>query len=55
MHIVVDRGHVTLTGIVNNDVDKALARSLAWQFGAFSVTNELQTIDEAETELELLD
>ena len=55
VHIVVDRGHVTLTGIVNNDVDKALARSLAWQFGAFSVTNELQTIDEAETELELLD
>ena len=55
MHIVVDRGHVTLEGVVNNDLDKAVARSLASQFGAFSVTNELQTIDEAEDELELLD
>ena len=53
VHIVVDRGHVTLEGVVNNELDKALARSLAWQFGAFSVTNELQTIDEAEAELEL--
>ena len=55
VHIAVDRGHVTLQGVVNNEVDKALARSLAWQFGAFSVTDELQTIDEAEAELELLD
>ena len=54
VHIVVDRGHVTLKGVVNNDVDKALAHSLAWQFGAFSVTNELQNIDEAKAELELL-
>ena len=55
VHIVVDRGHVTLEGVVNSDLDKAVARSLASQFGAFSVTNELQTIDEAEDELELLD
>ena len=55
VHIVVDGGHVTLEGVVNNKLDKALARSLAWQFGAFSVTNELQTIDEAEAELKLLD
>ena len=55
VHIVVDRGHVTLKGVVNSEVDKALARSLAWQFGAFSVTNELQLIDEAKAELELLD
>ena len=55
VHIVVDRGHVTLEGVVNNESDKVLARALAWQFGAFSVTNELQTTVEAEAELELLD
>ena len=54
VHIVVNRRHVTLEGVVNNELDKALARSLAWQFGALSVTNELQTIAEAEAELELL-
>ena len=54
VHIVVDRGHVTLTGVVNSGLDKTLAHSLARQFGAFSVTNELQTVDEAEAELELL-
>ena len=55
VHIVVDRGHVTLKGVVNSELDKTLVRSLAGQFDAFSVTNELQTIDEAEAELELLD
>ena len=56
VHIVVDGGHVTLEGVVNNELEKALARSLAsQQFGAFSITNELKTIDEAEAELELLD
>src|SRR5438270_82494 len=29
IHIVVDRGRVTLTGVVRSDVDKMLARSLA--------------------------
>ena len=29
IHIIVDRGHVTLTGVVNNNVDRMLARSLA--------------------------
>ena len=30
VHIVVGGGHVTLEGVVNNKLDKALARSLAW-------------------------
>ena len=55
VHIVVDRGDVTLKGVVNNEVDKALAGSLAWQFGTQTVTNELQTVGEAKAELELLD
>jgi osmotically-inducible protein OsmY len=52
IHIVVERGHVTLTGVVNSNVDRMLAQSLASQFGAFSVTNELRTDDEVRTALE---
>jgi osmotically-inducible protein OsmY len=43
IHIVVERGRVTLTGVVQSDVDRMLARSLAAQSGAFSVTNALKT------------
>src|SRR4249920_197848 len=43
IHIVVEHGRVTLTGVVNSDVDRMLARSLATQFGALSVTNALKT------------
>jgi osmotically-inducible protein OsmY len=43
IHIVVEHGRVTLTGVVQSEVDRALARSLATQFGAFSVTNALKT------------
>ena len=42
-HIIVDGGHVTLTGVVNSNVDRMLARSLAIGFGEFSVTNDLRT------------
>ena len=43
IHIVVERGRVTLTGVVATEVDRMLARSLATQFGALSVTNALKT------------
>ena len=43
IHIIVDRGRVTLTGVVNNDVERMLARSLATSCGALSVTSELRT------------
>jgi hypothetical protein len=43
IHIIVERGHVTLTGVVNNNVDRMLARSLAVGSGELSVTNELRT------------
>ena len=43
IHIVVEHGRVTLTGVVQSEVDRMLARSLAAQFGAFSVTNALKT------------
>jgi hyperosmotically inducible periplasmic protein len=43
IHIIVERGRVTLTGVVSCEVDRMLARSLASSFGAFSVTSELKT------------
>ena len=52
IHIVVEHGRVTLTGVVNSEVDRMLARSLASQFGAFSVTNDLKTDAEARDALE---
>ena len=52
IHIVVERGRVTLTGVVGSDVDRMLARSLASQFGAFSVTNALKTDAEMREALE---
>ena len=52
IHIIVERGQVTLTGVVNSDVDKMLARSLANQFGVFSVTNDLKTDQEMREALE---
>lgn len=52
IHIVVDRGNVTLTGTVNSNVERMLARSLATSFGAFSVKNDLKTDAEIQTALE---
>lgn len=47
IHIIVNRGHVTLTGVVNSEVDRMIARSLASQFLAFSVKSEIKTTAEA--------
>ena len=52
IHIIVERGHVTLTGVVNSNVERMLARSLATTFGAFSVKNELKTDAEVEQRAE---
>jgi osmotically-inducible protein OsmY len=50
IHIIVEHGHVTLTGVVNSHVDRALARSLATGFGELSVTNALKTDAELRSE-----
>ncbi len=52
IHIIVERGRVTLTGVVQSDVDRMLARSLVDQSGVFSVTNRLQTVAEARDAVE---
>jgi hyperosmotically inducible protein len=54
IHIIVERGRVTLEGVVNNNVDRQLAYSIASMFQAFSVKNELRTDEEAKKELEKL-
>jgi hyperosmotically inducible protein len=52
IHIIVNRGRVTLVGVVNSNVERVLARSLATGFGAFDVKNELKTDAEVQAELE---
>jgi len=54
IHIIVERGRVTLEGVVNNNVDRQLAYSIASMFQAFSVKNELRTDEEMKKELEKL-
>lgn len=54
IHIVVNRGHVTLTGVVNNETDRRLARALTGQFEAFSITNNLRLPHEVTADLEAL-
>jgi hyperosmotically inducible protein len=52
IHIVVENGRVTLTGVVNNNVERMLAMSLATGFTSFGVDNELKTDAEMRAELE---
>ena len=50
----MDRGRVTLEGVVNSQVDRMLAMSIATNFLSFDVKNELKTTAEAKAELEKL-
>ena len=44
IHIVVDHSRVTLEGVVLNDMDRLIARTIATQqFGVMSVKNDLKT------------
>jgi hyperosmotically inducible protein len=54
IHIIVEHGRVTLEGVVNNNVDRMIARSIASNFLAFDIKNELKTTQEAKEELEKL-
>ena len=47
IHIVVEGGRVTLTGVVRSEVERTLARSLAAGKGEISLTNALRTDAEA--------
>jgi hyperosmotically inducible protein len=54
IHIIVERGRVTLEGVVMSDVDRMIARSIASGFLAFEITNNLKTEQEVRAELEKL-
>ncbi len=54
IHVIVERGRVTLDGVVNNDMDKVIASSVARSFLAFDVKNELKTDEEMRQQLEKL-
>jgi osmotically-inducible protein OsmY len=43
IHVIVDGGHVTLTGVVNSEVERRVAEMKAREaFGSFTVANELK-------------
>ena len=52
IHVIVDRGHVAITGVVTTEMDKAILRSIVGQSSAFSVTIDLQTPAEVSAALE---
>ena len=53
VHIVVEHSRVTLTGVVQSDVERMVARSIAGgQFGVMSVVNNLKTDAEVRDALE---
>jgi len=55
IHIIVDSGRVTLTGVVNSNAERMMAQSLATTVNALSVVNRLKTDAEVEAELKTLD
>ena len=54
IHVIVDHGRVTLEGVVNSEVERMIARSIAGSFTAFQLKNELKTEAEVKQELEKL-
>lgn len=52
IRVVVNRGHVTLEGVVQSNVERMLARSLASGFGEFDVKNLLKTDAEVRAAME---
>lgn len=52
IHIVVENGRVTLTGVVNSNLERVMAYSIATSSPAFSVVNKLKTDAEMREELE---
>ena len=53
IRVVVNRGRVTLEGVVQSNVERMLARSLASGFGEFELKNHLKTDAEVREALEM--
>jgi len=54
IHIIVERGRITLDGVVNNESDRLIATAVARSFTSFGVTNNLKTDEEVMAEMERL-
>ena len=54
IHVIVERGRVTLDGVVSNEMDRMIASSVARSFLAFEVKNELKTDAEMKQQIEKL-
>ena len=54
IHIIVERGRVTLDGVVMNDMDRQIARHVVGSFSTFGIKNELKTDEEVKQDLEKL-
>jgi len=54
IHVIVERGRVTLRGVIMSEGDRLLIRSIARSFDAFDVKDELRTEADAQDELEKL-
>ncbi len=53
IHIIVDNGHVTLEGVVDNQFDDTVVRTRANSVpGVFSVTDNLRIVNESESKKE---
>ena len=52
IRVVVNRGRVTLEGVVQSNVERMLARSLASGFGEFELKNQLKTDAEVREAME---
>jgi osmotically-inducible protein OsmY len=50
IHIVVERGRITLTGVADTEVHRSLASSLAQVSGSLGVTNRIQIDERARSE-----
>jgi len=53
IRVVVNHGRVTLEGVVQSNVERMLARSLASGFGEFALKNELKTDAEVREAMEV--
>jgi len=54
IHVIVEHGRVTLDGVVNNDMDRLIAGTVARSSMAFNVKNALRTSDEMAEQMEQL-
>ena len=51
VHVIVERGRVTLEGTIDTEADRLTALSIARSFGAFKVEDQLKTPAQAKSEL----